>query len=131
MSVDCPLEISPVDGTEDFLVDLADFGHGQMVDHLDRLRRVVRTLSRPDTRDQRDGVGHSTGAGDDERLDRLAPLRVGYADHRGLGYRGVVSEYVFDLTWVDVEAAGDDHVLFPVHDVEEAGLAAECHVAGA
>src|SRR6266851_2190513 len=41
----------------------------------------------------------------------LAPLRVGYPEHRRVGDRWVSVEQLLDLARVDVLAAADDHVL--------------------
>ena len=43
---------------------------------------------------------------------------MGNADRAGLLDFGMEVEDLVDVPWVDVEAAGDDHVLFPVDDVE-------------
>ena len=61
-------------------------------------------------------VAVAPGAQHDERLDRLAPLLVGHADHRDLGHRGVLEQAVLDLDRRHVLAAGDDDVLLPVGD---------------
>ncbi len=63
-------------------------------------------------------------------LDRLAPFFVGYADHHHLSNGFMGRQYVFHLPREDVEAAGDDHVLGPVHDVKEAILVQPAHIAG-
>jgi hypothetical protein len=42
------------------------------------------------------------------------------ADNGYLGNRRMVGEHVLDFGAVDVFAAGDDHVLDPVDDVDEA-----------
>src|ERR1035441_4897628 len=58
------------------------------------------------------------------RLDRLAPPRVGYADHRDLRHGRVLVQAVLYLDRADVLAAGDDHVLLAVRDDQiVAGLA--------
>src|ERR1041384_1002496 len=58
------------------------------------------------------GLGDGVAvAHDDECVQRLAPLRVGHADHRGVDDRGVAVEEVLDLARVDVDAAGDHHVV--------------------
>ena len=61
------------------------------------------------------------------RLHRLAPGGVGHADHRHVGHVGVAVDRALDLGRVDVLAAGDDHVLHPVVDVD---VAVGVHVAG-
>src|SRR5439155_14709203 len=53
-------------------------------------------------------------------LDGLAPAFVGNADDRHVRHLRVASQHALELGGVDVLAAGDDHVLDPVADVEEA-----------
>ena len=67
---------------------------------------------------------------DDDRQRRLAPPRVRDADQRHLGDLGVRGQDVLDLGAVDVLAAGDDHVLLAVDDVEVAVLVLAHQVAG-
>ena len=57
---------------------------------------------------------------DHEGLDGLAEQPVRHADHRGLGYQGMLEQPVFDLHRVDVLAAPDDHVPAPADQVEVA-----------
>ena len=45
---------------------------------------------------------------------------MGHADHRDIGDGGMIHQRVLDLGGIDVLAAGDDHVLHPVVDEEEA-----------
>jgi hypothetical protein len=54
----------------------------------------------------------------DDRGHPLPPLLVRQADDRAVEYRGVREQRLLDLGRVNVEPAGDDHVLGPVHDVE-------------
>ena len=56
----------------------------------------------------------------DDRLDLLAELGMGHADHGGVEHLGVGDEAVLDLDAVDVLAAADDHVLLAVGDEEVA-----------
>ncbi len=70
------------------------------------------------------GAEHHHGA------DLFAEHRMGHADHRAVGDGGVLEQRGFDLDAVDVLAAPDDHVLRPVHDVDEAFLVDPGHVAG-
>ncbi len=55
---------------------------------------------------------------------------MGYPDHRAVGDRGMIEERGLDLDAVDVLATSDDHVLGPVHDVDEPLLVDAGHVAG-
>ena len=67
---------------------------------------------------------------DDDGVHPLAPLLVGHADHRGRGDGRVLGEHVLHLDRVHVLAAGDDHVLDPVGDVDEAVVVHVAAVAG-
>ena len=51
------------------------------------------------------------GGGDD-----LAPVRVGKAEHGGLGHRGMAKQFGLDLRRIDILAAADDHVAEPAGD---------------
>ena len=62
--------------------------------------------------------------------DPLAPLVVGQADDRAVEDRGVGQQGLLDLGRVDVEPAGDDHVLEPVDDVQVAVVVQVADVAG-
>ena len=66
----------------------------------------------------------------DERHRHLAPALVGAADHRGLDHRVVLVEHPLHLGAGDVLAAGHDHVLEPVDDVEVAVVVEHADVAG-
>ena len=60
----------------------------------------------------------------DERLDRLAGVRVRHADHADVGDVGVERQDVLDLGREDVEPGHDDEVLGPVDEVQAAVLVA-------
>ena len=66
------------------------------------------------------GGGRRTRLEHDDRVDLLTPCRVGDADHGDLLDRRVGRDRVLDLDRVDVLAAGDDHVLDPVDEVDVA-----------
>ncbi len=66
----------------------------------------------------------------DDRGHRLLPLRVLAADHGGVGDLGVAQQHFLDFRRHHVLAAGDDHVVHPVLDVEEAFLVDATEVAG-
>jgi hypothetical protein len=57
-----------------------------------------------------------------DRLHRFAPFVVGDADHGGFGDIRVIADRALDFGGIDVLAAGDDHVLDAVVDVEVAVL---------
>ena len=68
---------------------------------------------------------------DDDVRDRdLAPALVGTADDRDLDHRLVLVEHALDLGAGDVLAAGHDHVLEPIDDVEVAVVVPHADVAG-
>ena len=62
--------------------------------------------------------------------DPLAPLLVGQPDHGAVLDVRVRHQRLLDLGRVDVEAAGDDHVLGPVDDEQEAVVVEVADVAG-
>ena len=66
----------------------------------------------------------------DDRLDLLAELVVGDADHRHVGHRQGARQDGLDLGRVDVDAAGDDHVDLAVRQPEVAVLVEVADVAG-
>src|SRR5207249_3444075 len=77
------------------------------------------------------GFGDGTAVAENEvRLERLAPLLVGDAEDAGLGDGRVGEQDLFDLPGVDVEPAGDHHVLGAVEDVDVAVLVHPADVAG-
>ena len=51
-------------------------------------------------------------------LHRLPPFFAGYADHRHIGDLRMGIDRVFDFGRIDILAAGNDHVLHPVADIE-------------
>ena len=77
---------------------------------------------------QRKGLG--TGAQFDEGLGRLAAIGVGDADHDHFLHRGMLVDRLLDHLRIDVEAAGDDHVLLAVDQIEIAVLVHVADVAG-
>ena len=62
---------------------------------------------------------------------RLAPFLRRHADHGGFEHVGVLGQHRFDVAGIDVEAAGDDHVLLAVHQREKAVGVEPADVAGA
>lgn len=91
------------------------------------LKRSRRPAAEGDQVLGRDG---RTGVGDDDRLDGLAPLLVGDADHAGFPHGGVFVQSGLDLGAVDVEATRDDHVLLAVDEEEIAVLPHPGQVSG-
>src|SRR6267142_4063407 len=109
----------PVGLAELELLELAGGGADQGVPDLDRGRALVVRHAAPTVLHQVPLGATGARAQDHERLDRLAPLLVGHADHRDLGHRLMLEEAVLDLDGRDVLAAGDDHVLLPIADRDE------------
>ena len=70
------------------------------------------------------------GAQLDHGGDPLAPLLVRQPDHRAVLDGRVRHQRLLDLGRVHVEAAGDDHVLGPVDDEQEAVVVEVADVAG-
>src|ERR1041385_6253304 len=67
----------------------------------------------------------------DDRGDRgLAPLLVGDPEHRDFAHRGVPGRKLFAVPGIDLHAAADDHVLLPVHEIEEPLGVAVAEIAG-
>ena len=62
------------------------------------------------------------GAAHAERHRRFAPLLARNADHRHVDHVGVPEQQHLDVGGIDVEAAGNDHVLLAVEQDDEAVL---------
>src|ERR1700710_1176013 len=60
----------------------------------------------------------------------FAPLLAGNADHRALRHRRMLRDDVFHLHRIDVLAAGDDHVLYAIDQIDIAFLVHVAAVAG-
>ena len=72
--------------------------------------------------DQFGFIGVLAIAANHQRLGRLAPLLMRYADHRAFEHRRMLIEHILDVRRTDVLAAGDDHILLPIDDVDAAHL---------
>ena len=77
---------------------------------------------------QRERLG--AGAQFDEGLRRLAAIVVGDADHDHFLHRRMGVDRLLDHLRIDVEAAGDDHVLLAVDQIEIAVLVHVADIAG-
>jgi len=55
----------------------------------------------------------------DHGVNQLAPSFVRNADHRALRHGRMLGDGVFDFDRIDVLAAGNDHVLDPIDDIDE------------
>src|SRR5580700_12089765 len=102
------------------LLDLAGRALGQRVHDPHVPRVFVRRDLALDVVAQLLGGGGGTRFERHRGADLLAQGGVRQADHGGLRDRGMLVEHLLDLSRVDVVAAADDQVLFPVHDVEVA-----------
>src|SRR3984957_7168058 len=119
---DLPVPSGPVRGAQGPLEYLPAGRARQRLDDVDGARALVVREALAGERDDL-GSGHLlAGPEHDERLDALAPLVIGHADHRDLGHRRVLGHGLLDLGRVDVLPAGDDHVLDPVRDEQEAAV---------
>src|SRR5215469_8784873 len=92
-------------------LELAEGGAGQRGQQVDALGAFVPREGSARVRDERGLVEVVAGAEGDPRGDLLAPVRVRHPGDGGFRDRGVVLEDGLDLARVDVEAAGDDHLL--------------------
>src|SRR5918994_1268231 len=63
-----------------------------------------------------------------KRHRRFAPLLARDADHRHVDHVGVLQQHDLDVGGIDVEAAGDDHVLLAVEQDDETVLVDATHV---
>src|SRR5689334_6786509 len=99
------------------LQHLADRTSRQLLDDIDRLRRLYRADDLPAVADQAFGVDPLAGLQLYNRLDSLAPLLVGNPDYGAFLNRGMRQHRAFDLGREDVEPATDDHVLEAIDDV--------------
>jgi hypothetical protein len=97
---------------------LAYFGARQVRPHLDLLGGLDAAQARFDECADVIFGDILAGIGLDDCGDTLAPFAVGQADHRAVQHPGMLQQRLFDFRGVDVEPAGDDHVLGPVHDIE-------------
>ncbi len=107
--------------------ELADRRARQFIDEFERGRDLVLAELAGEKRFkliQREGVG--AGAQFDESFRRLAAVFVGNSDHDHFLHAGVLVDRLLDHLRIDVEAAGDDHVLLAVDQIE---IAVRIHVA--
>ncbi len=79
---------------------------------------VARQLRRGKTARSRRRRARPRTAQHDIGDRHLLPFLVGAADHGGLGDGRMLAEHALHLGWIDVLAAGYDHVLLAVVDVE-------------
>src|SRR5689334_10599673 len=98
---------------------------------VDRAGELVAREPLPRERDQRLRRRAGARAQDDQRLDGLPPMSVGYTDDGDVGDVGVLRQRLLDLDRIDVLAAADDHVLDPVSEEQVAVLVEIPAVAGA
>src|SRR5688500_16703668 len=108
----------PIRGAQLALEELAHGVAGQLRQHLEALGALVGVEVA--TRKFQQLCRRGAGAGPElaECLDLLAEFRIWNADDGCIEHRGMLEQHRLDLSRVDVDAAGDDHVLEPVGDVE-------------
>ena len=58
-------------------------------------------------------------------------MLAGHADHRAFGHLGMLQQHALDVARIDVEAAGDDHVLLAVAENDETVRIQPTHVTAA
>uniref|UniRef100_A0A0N4Z3R1 Transcriptional regulator n=1 Tax=Parastrongyloides trichosuri TaxID=131310 RepID=A0A0N4Z3R1_PARTI len=108
----------PVGLAQDVFQDLARGVARQGRDDLDRARDLEAGEGLAAGVAQGVFAGRLAGAQHHQRLDRLAPAVVGHADHGGLGHGRMLEQGALDLSGIDVLAAGHDHVLDAVANIE-------------
>ena len=54
----------------------------------------------------------------DDSFDNLATDGIGFANDRNVINARALSQYSFDVGWVDVETGGNNEVLFAVNDCD-------------
>src|SRR5512133_2944917 len=113
------------------LEDLARGRARQVADEVDRARQLVAGEALAREGGQLVGTRHRARPQDDERLHRLTPPLVGYADDRNLVNRGMLGERLLDLDREDILSAADDHVLDPIRQEEVSRVVEVAAVAGA
>src|SRR5258705_284107 len=67
--------------------------------------------------DQFLGGGAGCGPQLDHSLYRLAPIFIGNADYGHIGNGRVRGQHRFDLSWIDVDPTGNDHVDSAITDI--------------
>src|SRR5229473_1856597 len=102
------------------LVDLAHSRQRKLRDKGHFFRRVQASLALFDERDEFGFANVAIRLADNERENTFAPFSVGHAYHGSHADTRMAGQDILDLTWVDVEAARDDHVLLAVNDIETA-----------
>ena len=100
--------------------DLAGGGLGNVIDEFDGARVLVRRHALPAEGDQRLRVDGVANAQRDEGLHRLPAICVGLPDDGGLAHGVMGVEHVLHLPRPHLVAAGHDHVLLAVHQIEPA-----------
>src|SRR5690606_26914836 len=127
---DIALPVGPVRLTQGTLEDLAGGRLRQFGDEVDRLGFLVSGQMLAGLRDdvllgdRLPRLQHHHG------LHRLAPLVVRHTDDRTFQHRRMPRDRLLDLDAEDVLAAGDDHVLRAVDDVDVALVVPRGDVAG-
>src|SRR5262249_23204455 len=92
----------------------------QLGDEFEALRTFVARNQGAAVRQKLFGRTTDAGLTDDDALDRLAPLRVRHTDHGRICNGWVGHERLLHLAAVDILAAADNEVLFPINEIDEA-----------
>src|ERR1700727_1438695 len=106
-------------GANFLLQDFSNLRARQVGPDVHLLRRFDAADTSFDEMNELFDVERAPGVGLDDGSDSLAPLWVGQTKDGAVHHARVLQQRLFDLDRIDVEAAGDDHVLRPVDDVQE------------
>src|SRR5712664_2440259 len=111
--------MSPKRLTQDPLENLAGAALGQLgITEFDAAWNLVIGQRSPAVPDQIIGAERFAWLQDDASHHQFAPLWIGYSKYRCFTNRRMLVDNCFDLAAVNVLAAGDNHVLQAVQDVE-------------
>ena len=104
---------------------------GRGSDRNQKREGTLKAASRSPTNRASSSAAHLfAGAEHHDRPHLLAEDRMGHSDDGTVGHCGMLEQGRLDFDAVDVLAAPDDHVLGPVHDMDEPLLVDAGHVAG-
>src|SRR5690606_6220833 len=129
--LDAPVDAGPVALADLAAQDLSVGALGQLVHLLDRARPLVGAHAPATPGEEAFLIEGAVRARDHQRVHLLAPLLAGDADDDGLLHVRMRVQGFLHFPGIDVAAAGDDHLLLAVGDVEEAVLVEPADVAAA
>src|SRR5271170_3918149 len=110
--------------------DFSDLRTRQVGPDVHLLRRLDAADTPLDETNKLFGGQRAAGVNLDDGGDSLAPFWVRQAKDGAVHHVRVLQQRLLDLDRIDIEAAGDNHVLGPVDDVEEVLLVEISDVAG-